>query len=313
MPSRIITPEARGLRLDSWLSQALPEHSRSRWQQLIETGHVRLNGQPPKARQKLKGGEILEWEPPPPEPTELLPESIPLDVLYEDADLIVINKPPGLVVHPAPGHQQGTLVNALLAHCDHLSGIGGKQRPGIVHRLDRDTSGVMVMAKTEAAHRRLSEQFKGRDVSKEYAAIVWGRPQPSQGTVRTLIARDPHHRQRMSVHVARGRTAVTHYTTEEELGEVSRLRIRIETGRTHQIRVHLAYLGHPVVGDAQYGKCTQKNARLGVARQMLHAARLSFQHPGTGERVEFEATWPPDFQNLLLRLRREGREGSSKM
>ena len=307
MPARIIPPEAQGLRLDTWLSRVLPEHSRSRWQQLIEKGHVRLDGQPPKGRQKLKGGEALEWEIPPPEPTEIQPEFIPLDVLYEDADLMVINKPPGLVVHPAPGHPAGTLVNALLAHCKNLTGIGGQERPGIVHRLDRETSGAMVVAKTECAQRLLVEQFRGREVRKEYIALVWGHPRPDHGTIETLIARDPHHRQRMSARVVRGRPAVTHYTTEEKLSDISLLRLRIETGRTHQIRVHLSHIGNPVVGDPLYGRCAQKNSRLGAMRQMLHAEQLSFRHPGTGERIEIEAEPPQDFREVLLRLRHEVR------
>lgn len=305
MPTRTIDAAALGLRLDTWLSRAMPEHSRSRWQQLIDQGRVELDGKPPKARQKLHGGETLSWTIPPPDPTDLVPESIPLDVLYEDEDIIVINKPAGLVVHPAPGHPAGTLVNALLAHCENLTGIGGQERPGIVHRLDRETSGAMVVAKTESAQRRLVDQFKGREIAKEYIALVWGHPRPDHGTIETLIARDPHHRQRMSARVAKGRMAVTHYTTEEKLSETSLLRVRIETGRTHQIRVHMAHLGHPVVGDPLYGRCAKKNARLGVSRQMLHAEQLSFKHPGTGETIEIEAEPPADFRELLCRLRHE--------
>jgi 23S rRNA pseudouridine1911/1915/1917 synthase len=311
MPERIVEAEAKGLRLDTWLARALPEHSRSRWQHLVETGQVRLNGGVPRGRQKLSGGETVTWTEPPPEPAALEPEARALDILYEDADLLVLNKPPGMTVHPAPGVRTGTLVNALLAHCDDLSGIGGEERPGIVHRLDRDTSGAMVVAKTEAAHRRLADQFRARAVHKVYLALVWGRPAPPSGVIRLPIARDPHHRQRMSARVAHGRAAVTQYETTEVFERLSLLRVGIETGRTHQIRVHLAQVGHPVAGDALYGRRARDNAELGVARQMLHAFRLSFEHPGTGEPMVFEAEVPGDFRDLLGRLRREERSPSA--
>ncbi len=262
---------------------------------------------PVKNSHRLAGGETVTWTEPPVQPADVRPEALPLDVWYEDGDILVVNKPPGLVVHPAPGHRDGTLVNALLYHCDDLSGIGGEERPGIVHRLDRDTSGLMVIAKSEMAHRHLADQFRNREISKEYWALVWGNPQPETGTIRTLIGRDERQRKRMTTRVDSGRHAVTHYRTLETFSEGSLLELRIETGRTHQIRVHMAHLGHPVMGDLMYGRRKNDNQRLSVPRQMLHARRLCFLHPGNDERLEFESDPPADMREFIVRLRRTDR------
>lgn len=300
-------------RLDAWLARMRPEHSRARWQALIREGHVRVNDAlPRKPGIVLKGGEIVAYDIPPPEPARLTAEEIPLEVLYEDDAILVINKPPGLVVHPAPGHATGTLVNALLHHCGSLPRMGAEERPGLVHRLDRDTSGVMVVAKTEEALRNLAAQFKQRLVRKEYVALVWGRPQPASGTIETLVGRHPVHRKKMSARPKVGRPAITRYETLWTGRAVSLLRVRIETGRTHQIRVHLAYRGHPVVGDAQYGRARRGLLPMEPMRQMLHAERLAFAHPTTGQEVEFYAPWPADMRQLLQALREaETADGTS--
>jgi 23S rRNA pseudouridine1911/1915/1917 synthase len=305
MEQRTVPDAEAGERLDAWLARAEPRHSRARWQQLLRDGRVRVDGEARKPNHRLAGGESVAWEEPPPEPAPLVPEARPLRVLYEDADVLVLDKPPDCVVHPAPGHATGTLVHALLHHCSDLAGIGGERRPGIVHRLDRDTSGVMVVAKNETAMRRLVEQFKEHTVRKEYLALAWGRPEPESGRIETPIGRHPVDRKRMSVDAPTGRHAVTLYETVERFRDAALLRVRIETGRTHQIRVHLAHLGHPVVGDATYGRARGRRVPVPVARQMLHAARLAFTHPGTGEPVEFEAPAPPDLRDAIRALRRE--------
>jgi 23S rRNA pseudouridine1911/1915/1917 synthase len=297
-----VQPGEAGARLDVWLGSRKPDLSRARWQELIKTGHVRVNGQARKPHYEIRENDVVDYEIPPPEPTELVAQDIPLDILFEDSDILVLNKPPGLVVHPAPGHSDGTLVNALLHHCKDLKGIGGEQRPGIVHRLDRDTSGVLVIAKNELAMARLAAQFKSREVRKQYAALVWGQPAPASGTIKTLVGRSPHDRKKMSAKPASGRPAVTHYETIQKFPESSLLRVRIETGRTHQIRVHLAHIGHPVVGDAQYGRARTTNRPVHAARQMLHAEQLAFSHPSTGLPMEFRAPIPEDMQALLKQL-----------
>lgn len=301
-----VTPDADGLRLDAWLSRQLPDLSRARIQDLLRSGHIRVAGRPAKPSQKPVPGAEVSVEIPPPVEVDLEPEDIPLAVRFEDADILVLDKPAGLVVHPAAGHAGGTLVNALLAHCPDLQGIGGERRPGIVHRLDRDTTGLMVVAKNEQAMRALVSQFRHRQVGKEYLALVWGHPTPPAGRAETLIGRSTHDRKKMSARPATGRPAVTHYETVERFRDAALLRVRIETGRTHQIRVHMAFLGHPVVGDAQYGR--QRPHRLPVPlpdRQMLHAARLEFIHPATGQRLVFEAPPPADMQALLAALRQD--------
>jgi len=296
--------EQRAPRLDAYLAAAHPAISRSRWKQLIEAGHVFLNGVAVrKSNTALSSGTEISCTLPEPEPVGLVATDIPLAILYEDADLIVLNKPAGLVVHPAPGHAADTLVNALLHHCSDLQGIGGELRPGIVHRLDKDTSGVLVVAKNEAAVANLVGQFSSHSVRKEYLALVWGALKKSSGTVELPVGRHPVHRQKMAV-TEKGRAAVTHYETLAAGPLASLLRVRIETGRTHQIRVHLAHLGHPVVGDAIYGRARQGlPVTLSIPRQMLHAQALHLAHPRDGRPLAFTAPPPPDFlaaQNILV-------------
>ena len=293
----------RALRLDAHLAAIHPAISRSRWKQLIEAGHVALNGVPVrKPNTPLAAGDELRCALPEPAPAGLVAADIPLAILYEDADLIALNKPAGLVVHPAPGHAADTLVNALLHHCADLQGIGGELRPGIVHRLDKDTSGVLVVAKNEAAVANLVAQFSAHTVEKEYLALVWGAPKPAAGEIRLPIGRHPVHRKKMAV-VGKGRAAVTRYETLAATPLAALLRVRIETGRTHQIRVHLAHLGHPVAGDAVYGRARRGLPEgLELPRQMLHARRLKIAHPRDGRPLEFSAPPPPDFlaaQTLL--------------
>lgn len=300
-----VTPDGKGKRLDAWLSRVAPDLSRARIQDLIRTGHITLNGKPAKPSQTLASGQDIQIEIPPPVEVDLKPEAIPLDVLFEDADLIVINKPAGLVVHPAAGHASGTLVNALLAHCPDLSGINGEKRPGIVHRLDRDTTGVMVVAKHEKAMQSLSLQFKDRETTKGYLALVWGHLTPSAGRAETLIGRNPRDRKKMCTKPDHGRNAITNYETQEIFADTSLLRIHIETGRTHQIRVHMAHLGHSIVGDPLYGRPRHNVLPTPIPpRQMLHAARLTLTHPATGQPLTFEAPLPEDMKQLLDALRK---------
>ena len=319
-------PDAAGERLDRYLAAVVPALSRSRIQSLIAEGRVQVNGRPPaRAGQKLKGGERIEIALPPPAPAEPEPEPIPLSILHEDEHLIVIDKPPGMVVHPAPGHERGTLVNALLHHCgDSLSGIGGVRRPGIVHRLDQDTGGVMVVAKTDAAHRGLAEQFAehGRDgrLLRRYHALVWGHPPPGRGTVEAPIGRHPRDRLRMAVvPPEKGRKAVTHYRRLEAFHDekgrplAAFVECELETGRTHQIRVHMAHIRHPVMGDPLYATgfaasakrlpAAAREALAALGRQALHASVLGFVHPVTGERMVFESPLPADMARLLAALR----------
>jgi len=288
-------------RLDAWLASEQSEHSRARWQTLIQDGNVTVNGESVKRNHKLREGDRVEWTIPEPISTEVLPEDIPLDILYEDAHMIVINKPAGLVVHPAAGNENGTLVNALLHHCTDLAGIGGEIRPGIVHRLDKDTSGAIVVAKTEATLNELARQFKARETEKEYLAIVRGVPAPPRGTIKTTIGRHPIHRKKMAADVRNGRHAVSTYEVVEAFDGAALLRVRIETGRTHQIRVHMAHIKHPVVGDKLYGRAHTDGIQ--ADRQMLHAAKLSVAHPDTGERMYFSASLPQDMESLLATLR----------
>lgn len=292
-----------GERLDAWLSRQLEEVSRSRIQQWIKDACVTVNGETVKPNVSLKPDDLITVRPPPVKEVTLTPEAIPLDILFEDSDVLVLNKPAGLVVHPAAGHDSGTLVNALLHHCNDLTGIGGELRPGIVHRLDKDTSGLMIVAKTEAAMAGLSHDFKERRVTKHYWALVRGVVQPESGRIETLIGRDPHHRKRMSARVERGRTARSQYETIESLGEATLLNVSIETGRTHQIRVHMAHLGHPILGDSEYGRARKLADGTEVPRQMLHARSLALQHPVTGADLEFSAPLPDDFREIIRLLR----------
>jgi 23S rRNA pseudouridine1911/1915/1917 synthase len=316
-----ITPEQAGGRLDAVLAKAHPVLSRSRLKDLILGGAVSLNGQPlSEPKYRVTAGETITLLAPPPEDPEPKPENIPLDILYEDDQLIVVNKPVGMVVHPAPGSPSGTLVNALIFHCGQsLQGIGGVRRPGIVHRLDRDTSGVMVAAKTEGAHKHLSAQFAdhGRTgpLHRAYLAYVWGSTETAKGTIEAPLGRDANNRLKQAVRKD-GREAITHYMVERRFGDegwdVTRIQCQLETGRTHQIRVHMAHIGHPLLTDAVYasGYATKINrlppamadAVRALGRQALHAAELGFEHPTTGEEMFFEAPLPPDLEDLEAAL-----------
>lgn len=306
---RVVTL-ATGGRVDKALAEALPEFSRARIQALMAEGRVSREGQPvTDGSAKAQAGDY-RLEIPPPEPAEPQPEAIPLVVLYEDEHLIVVDKPPGMAMHPAPGSESGTLVNALLHHCgDSLSGIGGVARPGIVHRIDKETSGVVVAAKTDAAHQGLSALFAAHDIERTYVALTRGAPSPIRGTIEGAIARSTHDRKKMALVKARGRHAVTHYTVVRTYGPperplAARVSCRLETGRTHQIRVHLASKGAPCLGDPVYGsgspaqpvKAAIQAARL--SRQALHAAVLGFRHPVTGETLRFESPPPDDMAKL---------------
>ena len=311
----IVGPEETGLRLDAWLARRLPALSRSRLQALIQAGEVRLDSAPARASARVKPGQHALVNVPAAVPAEPLAEDIPLRVVHEDPSLVVIDKPAGLVVHPGAGTPNGTLVNALLARVHDLSGVGGVLRPGIVHRLDRGTSGLLVVAKDDAAHRALARQFAARTVEKEYLALVLGSPARGAGDIDKPIGRDPVRRQRMSVRAPRGREARTSWRVEERFDGAALLRVRIHSGRTHQIRVHLAAIGHPVAGDAVYGgtrtpssrKAAARQALLALARPALHSARLAFTHPITGERLAFESPLPEDLQQALQELRAAAR------
>src|SRR6266566_289086 len=287
----VVSKEDANVRLDRFLAKQLPEYSRSRLQQLIRAGFVLLNGATTRPRQLVRSGDKVELTEPPLEKIESQPEPIPLEILFEDNDLIVINKPAGLVVHPGAGHRQHTLVNALLNHCTTLSGIGGKERPGIVHRLDKETSGCLVVAKNDMAHRELSKQFATRTVEKIYLALVAGKLRKPTGVIEENIGRHPVQRKRMSVSSKRGRAAKTEYRVIRSSAQASLVECRLHSGRTHQIRVHLHHLGHAVLGDKVYAPRFAKN----FPRQMLHAWKLGFRHPRTGEWKTFEAPLPDDF------------------
>ena len=297
-------PDHEGLRLDKYLAGELPNHSRAQVQRLIDDGRVSMTRvAAPKANTAVRPGDRVTVEVPPPAPTALEPEDLPLDILHDDADIVVVNKPAGLVVHPGAGHQTGTLVHALLHHVDDLSGIGGETRPGIVHRLDKGTSGVMVVAKHDAAHQELARQFHDREVEKEYVALVWGVVH-NRKRIDLPIGRDPVHREKISTRARRARSAVTRVTWARELPGLTLIRVAIATGRTHQIRVHLSAIGHPIVGDALYGGVHKRVANdiravLRLTRPFLHAERLAFTHPRTGERMAFETPLPPDLLSVL--------------
>ncbi len=294
-----------GERLDRYLSQEIPDLSRSRIQQLIEQGNVYLNSKVCTCKKTtVKVGDRICLEIPAAEPTKLQAENIPLDILYEDDQLLIINKSAGLVVHPAPGHPDGTLVNALLAHCPNLPGIGGVQRPGIVHRLDKDTTGAIAIAKTELAHQHLQAQLKAKTARREYLGVVYGAPKTENGTIKLPIGRHPVDRKKMAV-VSKekgGRTAVTHWQVKERLGNYTLMHFQLETGRTHQIRVHSAQIGHPIVGDPVYG--SGRSVGVNLSGQALHAWRLMLQHPLTQELIQVTATPPSEFSKLLEILQR---------
>ncbi len=294
--------EDRGVRLDSFLACRVPELTRSAAARLIETGRVTVAGRTAAKSCRLEGGELVEAELPDPEPTQALPQDIPLDVVYEDGDVIVVNKPAGLVVHPAPGHPDGTLVNALLHHCgSSLSGIGGELRPGIVHRIDRDTSGLIIAAKNDAAHQALSAQLQDHTLARTYEAVVVGNLREDRGTVDAPIGRHHTDRKKMAVTDRGGRAAVTHWEVLERFQGFTHVRCRLETGRTHQIRVHMAHLGHPICGDTVYGA---RKPVPGLTGQCLHAVGLRFIHPRTGETVELSCPLSDAFTALLEKLRK---------
>ena len=304
-----VEPEEAGQRADSFVAAKAAELSRSAAQELIRTGRVLDEaGRPVKSSRKLAAGEVLRLElPDAAEETALEPQDIPLDVVYEDGDLIVVNKPKGLVVHPAPVHPDGTLVNALLFHCgDSLSGIGGEKRPGIVHRIDKETSGLLIAAKNDFAHRALSDQLKDRSLSREYETIVRGTIRDEAGVIDAPIGRHPTERKKMAVTDKNSRPAVTHYEVLARFPGYTHLRCKLETGRTHQIRVHLAHIGHPVLGDVVYG---MKKPELGQSSQCLHARAIRFLHPRTGEAMRFETPLPPYFQEVLDKLNRMAGNG----
>ena len=292
--------DAPGQRADQFLAAALPQLTRSAAQKLLEEGAVTLNGRPVKKNYKTAPEDELVVVLPDPAPVDILPQDIPLDVVYEDEDVIAVNKPVGLVVHPAAGHPDGTLVNALLYHCGNsLSGINGALRPGIVHRIDRDTSGLIIAAKNDAAHLALAAQLQDHSLYREYEAVCVGNLKQDQGTVNAPIARHPTDRKKMAVNFLQGREAVTHWTVLERFSGYTHIQCRLETGRTHQIRVHMAHTGHPLLGDMVYGS---KKPWPGLAGQCLHARRLSFVHPRTGERLTLECPLPSWFQEVLTKL-----------
>lgn len=309
----IPTDQDKGTRLDLFIQRQLPELSRSSVKKLISQGRVTIKGASAKASYLIKGGERLEVEIPPPEAIEVEAEDFPLEILYEDKDLLVLNKPAEKVVHPGAGIKRGTLVNAILHHCKDLSGIGGKLRPGIVHRLDKGTSGILVVAKNDRAHVMLSEQFKSRDIKKTYQAFVWGAPRLRQGVIDRPLGRDRKDRKKISSRTAKSRAARTRYRVLQNYGPISLLELEPETGRTHQIRVHLFETGHPVVGDPVYGKGMRRLTALpkvlservrDFPYQLLHALRLQFKHPITKQALDLTAPLRPEMEKFQEELKR---------
>lgn len=287
-------------RIDKYITESWEEDvSRSQVQLWIASGHVKVNGKPVKANYKLAEGDVLEVTVPEPAAVEIVPEDIPLDIAYEDSDVVVVNKPRGMVVHPAPGHASGTLVNALMHHCKDLSGINGELRPGIVHRIDKDTSGLLMAAKNDKAHASLAAQLKDHSVTRKYVALVHGNVSHDQGTVDAPIGRDPFDRKMYTVTERNSKHAVTHFAVLERFGDYTLLELQLETGRTHQIRVHMKFIGHPLVGDPVYGR----SKGIKMDGQALHAKVLGFIHPSSGEYLEFTADIPQDMEELLASLR----------
>ena len=290
--------EDKGSRIDRYVSENITELTRSGVQGLMEKGLVLVNGGEVSKNYKLRGGEEISVEIPEPEPMDAVPEDIPLDIVYEDEDLLVVNKPKGMVVHPAHGNYTGTLVNALLHHCGNsLSGINGVIRPGIVHRIDKNTSGLLIVAKNDASHLKLAEQIKAHSFTREYEAVACGYFRDTEGTVDAPIGRHKTDRKKMCVTTENSRNAVTHYSVIKQYGGYAHVRLRLETGRTHQIRVHLSYIGHPVLGDDVYGKPYK-----GLEGQCLHARKIGFVHPTTGEYMEFQSDLPDYFVSVLNKL-----------
>ena len=298
----ILTADKSGERADSALARLCPELSRSAAQKLLEDGLVTRNGKPVKKNEKLSEGDELEFELPQAEEVDIQPEDIPLDIVYEDDDVLVINKPTGLVVHPAAGHWSGTLVNALMFHCkDRLSGINGQLRPGIVHRIDMDTSGLLIVAKNDFAHQSLAEQLQDHSLSRTYVCIVTGGFKEDSGTIDAPIGRHPTDRKKMAVTEKNSKNAVTHWQVLERFERYTLVQCRLETGRTHQIRVHLSWRNHPILGDTVYGS---KKPELGQSSQCLHAKELTFRHPRTGETVTVSCPLPDYFEDVLKKLRK---------
>jgi len=298
----ILQIDRDGERADAALARLCPELSRSGAQKLLEAGQVLMNGRPVKKNEKLKTGDELELELPEAQPVDIQPENIPLDVVYEDDDVIVINKPKGMVVHPAVGHWSGTLVNALMYHCrDSLSGINGDLRPGIVHRIDMDTSGLLIVAKNDFAHQNLADQLQDHSLARTYQCVVVGGMREDSGTIDAPIGRHPTDRKKMTVTEKNSRHAVTHWRVLERFSGYTLLECKLETGRTHQIRVHLSWRNHPIVGDMVYG---HKKPELGLDSQCLHARELTFRHPRTGEPVTVSCPLPDYFEQVLSTLRR---------
>ena len=298
-------------RLDSFISRSVPEITRSAALRLIETGFATVNGQKQKPALKLKGGEEISIIIPPPAPAEPQPEEIPIEVLYEDSEVVVVNKGAGMVVHPGAGNPEGTLVNALLAHCKDLSGIGGELRPGIVHRIDKDTSGTLVVAKSDRAHNALADQFKEHTIKRVYLALVYGSPKEDKGRIESIIGRHPTERKKMSTKARHGKDAVTHWRVVARYPGVTLLRLKLETGRTHQIRVHLSEAGHPLLADEMYGGGGRlsglqdpvlKQMIRAMGRQALHAKTLGFLHPISREYLEFDTELPPDMAGIVAYL-----------
>ncbi|WP_397349653.1 MULTISPECIES: RluA family pseudouridine synthase [Paenibacillus] len=295
----IISLDHKKERIDKYITESIDNVSRSQVQLWISEGNVTVNGAVVKANTKLAEGDLVVLQIPEPKAVEIIPEDIPLEVVYEDSDVIVINKPRGLVVHPAPGHTSGTLVNALMHHCKDLSGINGELRPGIVHRIDKDTSGLLMAAKNDRAHASLAAQLKDHSVNRRYIALVHGHLSHDQGTIDAPIGRDTNDRKMFTVTERNSKHAVTHFNVTERINDYTLLELKLETGRTHQIRVHLKFIGHPLVGDPVYGR----NKGIKMQGQALHAAILGFVHPTTGEYLEFSAPIPQDMEDVLSSLR----------
>ena len=297
-----VTQALVGMRIDAALAEIEPRLSRAAARRLIESGDIRVSGAAVKPSHRLRLGEQVEGRVPEPVRERVEPEAIPLTIVHEDLQLIVVDKPAGMVVHPGAGQRSGTLVHALLHHCRDLAGIGGVLRPGIVHRLDKGTSGLLVVAKSDLAHRHLAQQFKAHSIEREYLALVRGAPGASAGSISAPIGRHARDRRRFSTRVRVGRAALTHWTLEKRLGKLALLRVRLGTGRTHQIRVHLASVGLPVAGDPVYGRSGKASRALGLERQALHAAVLGFEHPGSDQRLRFESPLPPDLAAVIAAL-----------
>ncbi|MDD2189564.1 MAG: RluA family pseudouridine synthase [Eubacteriales bacterium] len=296
----IVEEDMQGTRLDVVLSAVIEEASRSYLQKLIDNGEVKVNGLTGYSKKyKVKTGDTVRVGIPEPVLLDVVPEDIPIDIVYEDKDVLVVNKPKGMVVHPAAGNYTGTLVNAILFHCKSLSSINGVIRPGIVHRIDKDTSGLLMIAKNDAAHRALAEQLSRHSIKRVYHAIVYNNFKEDEGTVNAPIGRDPKNRLKMAVTAVNSKEAVTHYRVLHRFGSFTYIEARLETGRTHQIRVHMAYIKHPLLGDAVYGP---KKKVLGVDSQMLHAGLLGFKHPATGDYMEFKSPLPKEFNNVIIKL-----------